>query len=95
MKATIQNELCLTDEWEADLLKVVSSATKLGMHCSVNESVTEKKFSLALLSDTIYFPQSQRERIKSCNFTAELQKEKIHSPANAIAVLFLLSIYVH
>lgn len=86
MKATIQNELCHTDEWEADLLKVVSAATKLGMHCSVNESVTKKKIQhCSFVRHNLFPAESKREN----------QEEKIHSPANAIAVLFLASIHVH
>lgn len=39
MKAPIQPELRLTDEWEAHLLKVVTTATELATHSGVKESV--------------------------------------------------------
>lgn len=39
VKAPIQKELCHTDEWEADVLKVGTTVTKLGTHSSVKESV--------------------------------------------------------
>lgn len=60
MKATIQNELCHTAEWEADLLKVVSTAAKLGMHCGVNESVTKKK-PCSFVIHNLFPAESKRE----------------------------------
>lgn len=54
MKAPIQPELRLTDEWEAHLLKVVTAATKLATHSGVKES-----------GFCFFFGLLQRERIGS------------------------------
>lgn len=45
----------LSSEWEADLLKVVSITTKLGVHCTIKWMGT-KKFSPVILSDTVLSP---------------------------------------
>lgn len=48
MKAPIQPQLCLTDEWEAHSLKVPTAATKLATHSGGKES--DSWFVVFLLS---------------------------------------------